>query len=242
MQSNNAGFENFGFLAWFDASRKEHLFKAGINWQATEKFAIDLNGRYTKDDYGSTLGVQDGKTGSANLDASYNFSENSMVSGYFSWQKRTRNLFTASGRNAVAPRPTLWSNDLRDRDNTFGVNAVQKDLFKGKFELKEEFTYSLSKSKYVTTLVAQIDPTLSNQGAVPNISSDLKQFRITGTYQINRSSAVLGGYLYQRLKASDYAYYAYQFGFNPTGMLPTNQQAPNYSVNTVFVAYRYSFR
>ena len=242
MQGNDEGFENFGFLAWFDASRKQHLVKAGVNWQATDKFAIDLNGRYTKDDYGSTLGVQEGETASANLDASYNFSENSMIAAYFSWQRRTRNLFTESGRNAVAPLNTLWSNDLRDRDNIFGVNATQKDLLKGKFQLKEDFTYSLSKSKYITTLEAHITPTISNQGEVPNISSELKQFRITGSYQLNRSSEILAGYTYQRLKSNDYFYNAYQLGFTPTGLLPTNQQAPNYSVNTVFVAYRYSFR
>jgi hypothetical protein len=50
------------------------------------------------------------------------------------------------------------------------------------------------------------------------------------------------GYLYQRLKSNDYYYSAYQFGFTPTSLLPTNMQAPNYSVNTVFVAYRFSFR
>lgn len=53
---------------------------------------------------------------------------------------------------------------------------------------------------------------------------------------------MLAGYLYQRLKSSDYFYSAYQFGFTPTTLLPTNQQAPNYTVNTIFVAYRYSFR
>ena len=242
MQGNDEGFENFGYLAFFDASRKEHLFKAGINWQATAKFAVDLNGRYTKDDYGSTLGVQKGETASANLDASYSFSDVSMISAYFSWQRRTRNLFTASGRNAVAPLNTLWSNDLADRDNTFGVNAAQKDLLKGKFELKEDFTYSLSKSKYITTLEANINPTLANQGEAPNISSDLKQFRLSGTYHLNRSSDISAGYLYQRLKASDYFYNAFQYGFTPTSLLPTNQSAPNYTVNTVFVAYRYNFR
>jgi len=242
LQANEEGFENFGFLAWFDASRKQHLVKAGINWQASAKFALNLSGRYTKDDYGSALGVQEGETASANVDASYNFSEDSTLAAYFSWQRRTRSLFTASGRNAVAPLSTLWSNDLADRDNTFGVNATQKDLFKGRFQLKEDFTYSLSKSKYVTTLEANINPTLSNQGEVPNISNDLKQFRVTGTYHMNGHSDVMGGYLYQRLKSNDYFYNAYQYGFTPTGLLPTNQQAPNYSVNTVFVAYRFSFR
>jgi hypothetical protein len=112
----------------------------------------------------------------------------------------------------------------------------------GKFQLREDFTYSLAKTKYITLLSANIAPNLSNQGEVPNISSDLKQLRVTGAYQFDHRSSILAGYLYQRLKANDYYYYAFQNGFTPTGLLPTNQQAPNYTVNTVFVAYRYSFR
>ena len=65
--------------------------------------------------------------------------------------------------------------------------------------------------------------------------------RATGKYAFNPSSQLLVGYLYQRLKSNDYYYSAYQYGFTPTSLLPTNMQAPNYSVNTVFVAYRYAF-
>lgn len=243
MQANDEGYENFGWLAFFDASRKQNLFKAGVHWQATDKFTIGLNGRYTKDDYfDSPLGVQDGKTGTANLDVNYGFSENNSIGGYFSWQKRTRELFTASGRDPLHPRTTLWSNDLRDRDNTVGFDGRQKGFMGGKLELREDVTYSLAKTKYVTFLEANIVPTLANQGEVPNISSELTQARVTGTYQFDRRSSLLAGYLYQRLKASDYYYYAFQYGFTPTGLLPTNQKAPDYTVNTVFVAYRYSFQ
>jgi len=243
MQANNNGFENFGFRAFFDASRRENLFKGGFTWQPTGKLSLGLNGRHAKDDYfDSALGVQNGESSSANLDANYAITEDVSFGGYASWQKRTRDLFTASGRNALAPPLALWSNTLADRENTLGLNGKQKGLFKGKFELDEDFTYSLGKSKYVTTLVQNIAATLSNQGATPNISSDLKQFRLTGTYQLNRASSLSAGYLYQRLKSNDYYYNAFQLGFTPTGLLPTNQQAPNYSVNSVFVAYRYSFR
>jgi MtrB/PioB family decaheme-associated outer membrane protein len=243
MQANNNGFENFGFRAFFDASRRENLFKGGFVWQPTSKLSLGLNGRHAKDDYfDSPLGVQNGDSSSANLDANYSITEDVSFGGYASWQKRTRDLFTATGRNAVAPLTTLWSNAFADRENTLGLNGKQRGLFKGKFELDEDFTYSLGKSKYVTALGQNIVANLSNQGATPNISNDLMQFRLTGTYQLSRASSFSAGYLYQRLKSNDYYYYAFQLGFTPTGLLPTNQQAPNYSVNTVFVAYRYSFR
>lgn len=243
MQSNDEGFENFGYRAFFDASRKQDLYKAGVTWQATSKFDVGLNGRHTKDDYyDSPLGVQNGESSSANLDANYSFNENNSVGGYFSWQKRTRELLTASGRNAVAPRTTLWSNDLGDRDNTVGLNGLQKGLFSSKFDLSEDFNYTLSKTKYVTTLVQNIAPAVGNQGETPNISNELTQFKITGAYQFDRQNSMFVGYLYQRLKSTDYYYNAYLLGFTPTSLLPTNQVAPNYTVNSVFMAYRYSFR
>ena len=243
MQANNQGFENFGYLAFFDASRKQDLFKAGAVWRVSDKFTLGLNGRHTKDDYyDSALGVQNGESSTANFDADYSYSENVSLSGYASWQKRTRSLLTATGRNAVAPLTTLWSNDLADRDNTIGVNGKQKGFLAGKLELAEDLNYSLSKSKYYTALVQNILPVIGNIGDSPNISSELTQFKLTGTYRIDRSSSVIAGYLYQRLKSSDYYYSAYQLGFTPTTLLPTNQVAPNYSVNTLFVAYRLSFR
>ena len=242
MQANNQGFENFGYLAFFDASRKEDLIKGGVVWQATDKFTLGLNGRHTKDDYNdSTLGVQNGESSTANLDANYSYTENVSLSAYASWQKRTRNLLTASGRNAVAPLATLWSNDLADRDNTIGVTGKQKGFLSGKLELAEDLNYSLSKSKYYTVLVQNILPAVGNIGDSPNISSELTQFKLTGTYRIDNASNVIAGYMYQRLKSSDYYYSAYQLGFTPTTLLPTYQVAPNYTVNTVFVAYRLNF-
>lgn len=242
MQANNQGFENFGYLAFFDASRKENLFKAGINWQLNDKFTLGVNGRHMKDDYDSILGVQNGDASSANVDLNYSVSENVSFGGYASWQKRTRDLLTASGRDALQLRTTLWANTLADRDNTLGLSGKQKGFMKGKLELSEDFTYALSKSKYYTTLVQNIPAAVGNLGTSPNISSEITQFRAMGTYDFNHSSRLMLGYLYQRLKSNDYFYNAYQYGFTPTSLLPTNQQAPNYSVNTVFVAYRYSFR
>jgi hypothetical protein len=242
MQANEEGFENYGYLAFFDASRRQNLFKAGLTWQATDKFTLGLNGRRTNDDYDSTLGVQKGDSSSANLDASFSYSENGTVAAYASWQRRSRDLLTANGRNAVALLDTLWSNNFTDRDNTLGFSGKQKSLLGGKLDLTEELNYSDSTSRYVTDLVQNINPAVGNSGSSPDIRAKTTQFRFIGAYRLNTASSILAGYVYQRLKSSDYFYSAYQLGFTPTTLLPTNQQAPNYTVNSIFVAYRYSFR
>jgi len=92
------------------------------------------------------------------------------------------------------------------------------------------------------TRLLTVAPAVGNQGEVPNVSSELTQFRVTGAYRFDRHSSLLAGYLFQRLKATDYYYNAYLYGFTPTTLLATNQQAPDYTVNMVFIAYRYSFQ
>ena len=242
MQANNQGYENFGWIAFFDASRDENTLKARVNWQATERFNLSLSGRYVKDDYfDSTLGVQDGHTESANLDGSYSLSEYSLVSAYVTWQNRQRDLLTANGRNAVAPLPNLWTNTLKDEDYTFGLSGKQKGLMGGKLELAQSLTYSLAKSMYSTALQFA-SATVGAAGDTPDIKSELTQFKFTGGYQLSKPSQIVMGYWYQRLRSSDYYYNAYQYGFTPTSLLPTNQQAPHYNVNVIFLAYNYTFQ
>ena len=244
LHSRPSGYENYGWLAYFQASRKEDLFKVGVNWQATQRFNLGLKGRYAKDDYDPTLGVQTGKTSSISLDAAYNISENNIVAAYATWQERSRDLLTAQGRLAIAPGPTpanLWTNNLKDTDNTIGINGKQSGLLGGKLDLAEDLSYSTSKSRYSTAL-QYTSATLGIDGDSPDIKSDITQLRLSGTYHANKAADVIMGYTFQRLKSDDYYYNAYQYGFTPTSLLPTNQQAPSYSVNLIYAAYRYKFQ
>jgi MtrB/PioB family decaheme-associated outer membrane protein len=241
-QAINQGYENYGWLAYYQASRKENLFKASVNWQATQQFNLGLKGRYAKDDYDPTLGVQTGKMSSISLDAAYNISENNIVAAYATWQDRSRDLLTGQGRVLVAPGPTnLWTNNLKDTDNTIGINGKQGGLLGGRLDLAEDVSYSTSKSRYSTALL-YVNPAVGVQGDTPDIKSDITQVRLSGTYHANKAADVIMGYTFQRLKSDDYYYYAYQYGYTPTTLLPTNQQAPNYSVNVIYAAYRYKFQ
>ncbi|MEI7611431.1 MAG: MtrB/PioB family decaheme-associated outer membrane protein [Betaproteobacteria bacterium] len=251
MQAVNQGFENFGYVAFFDASRKESLYKLGASWQASERLNLGLNGRFRQDKYDSTLGVQDGSSTSINLDASYTLSENSMVSAYYSWQAKQRNLLSEAGRSTTVILPTtttsgLWTNQMSNTDHTVGLNGKQKGLMGGKLDLSEDLTYSYGKAGYSTQTQYPVttctDASNASCGATPDITSKMIQFRFTGSYKIDKVSKVVMGYMYQNLRSNDYFYNAYQYGYTPATMLPTNQTAPNYSVNTVFAMYNYTFQ
>jgi MtrB/PioB family decaheme-associated outer membrane protein len=242
MQANAQGYENYGFLAYFQASRRQDLVKLGVNWHVTSKLDLGLNGRYTKDNYyDSALGVQGGKSSSLDIYANYSPSGNFTYGAYLSVQNRSRDLTSASDRNLTAPPVNLWYDSLTDKSTTIGLNAKQK-FHHDKLELTEDLAYGLSKSRYNTWLGPNIAPAVGNSGETPDIKSRLLQFRLTGSYNFSKSSRLTLGYLYQRLKSNDYFYNGYEYGFTPTALMPSNQQAPSYKVQAVYIVYRYSFQ
>ena len=136
-------------------------------------------------------------------------------------------------------------------DVMFGFGVKQKGLMGGKLELGADLTYMYNDISYNTTLnyAAQTNPATytcaSPQfytcGDLPNIVSEMTQVKLTGSYQVDKRSKVLVGYIYQMLNAADYYYNGYQYGATPNSLMPTNQQSPSYSINLVTLAYQYIF-
>lgn len=252
MQAISEGFEDLGFRAFFQASRKEQLLKAGVNWQANDRLSLSLNGRYLDDQYDdSPLGVQEGHSSSANADATYAYSDTGAVSAYLSVQNRKRDMQSWSTRSplAITASTYVFTNQLNDDGTTVGLSATQKGLMGGKLELAGDLTYSLDKTGYSTQVPNGTpgDPlcgaaTKLTCGNTPDIKNEMLRLKITGNYQLDKSSKVALGYMFQKLTSTDYYYNAYQYGYTATSMLPTNEQAPSYSVNVVSASYIYTFK
>ena len=68
------------------------------------------------------------------------------------------------------------------------------------------------------------------------------KFKLAGNYKVDKANRVVVGYLYQHLNSNDYYYNAYQTGYTPTSLMPTNQQAPSYSQSVLYASYVYEFR
>lgn len=247
-----------GFIAAPYAERKQDLFKAGVNWQATEQLDLSATGRYAKDRYNSDLGLQSGKTTGINLDATFSYSEDASVSAYVGWQNNKRDLKnSANGATAAASyallaagaAPTqIWSTEL-DEDGTFFGISTKHRLLGGKLELIGDLSYTLDKSSYSTSQNYNLTGATGCTTAasltcvgLPDIKSDLLTLKITGIYDLDKSSKVSVGYLYQKLKADDYFYNAYQYGYTPNRVIPTNQEEPDHSVSLFAVSYIYNFK
>ena len=264
-----SGIEFQQFMSFMDASRREDLAKLGANWQVNDSLSFGFKGDYTFDKYGSEYGVQNGKSYSLNLDATYAATEHSTFSAYASSQNRTRdltNLQSIASKAAVsagltstgsvtagtiaAPANASWTNTLTENDLTIGIGAKQGGLIAEKLDLSADVTYSLNKSTYDTELnytglsgngLSCSSPSFMTCGALPDIKSDLLQLKLVGTYKIDKDRKLRAGYLFRRLNATDYMYNTYQYGSTPATLMPTNQQAPNYAVNVFSVAYDISY-
>lgn len=268
IMGQNAG-DFRGFYPFFDASRKEQMLKAGVNWQTSEKLSVGLGGRYTDDKYDSTYGVQKGNSWSLNLDATYGYSENASISAYLTQQHRQRELTdlqrsptqatsaaTTSATSAASiaiPSGATWTDQLKDNETTVGLGAKQGGLIGSRLELAEDLTYSLGQTGYGTQLnyatttstasgsLTCSSPQILSCGDLPVIRNRMLQFKFTGRYTLDKNSKIGFGYLFQQLKSNDYYYNGLQYGYTPSTLMPTNQQSPNYSVNVVTASYIYNF-
>lgn len=247
MQTSSEGLQNFGYVPYFDASRREQQVKAGVNWRASDKITVGVNGRYLDDKYDSDLGVKKGHAWGLNLDASFRYNRDGTISAYWSIQKRQRDLLSSADKSPLAPvaPDTLWTNQMDDNNNTIGLSLKQSNLLAGKLELNGNISYSLGKTRYSTqadncTNVLCGDPSV-NTGALPDIKNEMLKIKMTGIYQVDKSSKVALSYLYQKLKSDDYYYTAYQLGSTDVTVLPTNQLAPNHSVSLLGASYIYNF-
>ncbi|MDR2239210.1 MAG: MtrB/PioB family decaheme-associated outer membrane protein [Zoogloeaceae bacterium] len=226
-----------GWVAFFQSSRRQDVYKTGVNWQVTPEIELGLNARHSRDDYydADVVGVQKGRTTGVDLYANFNPSEEMSYGAWASYQKRDRDM-RSSASNANLNQ--IWHNALDDKDNSFGLFGKQK-LLDGKLVFSEDFSYSFNKTGYKTKL--PYDPANANNGSLPDIKSRLTQFRLNATYHVDKTSSIGAGYLYQKLRSNDYYYDMYDAA-PPILALPAYLQEPNYRVHAVYLTYRYSFQ
>ncbi len=242
-----------GFNPYFDASRNQNMLKSGASWQATPQLSFSGNARYTDDKYLEMYGVQRGHSWGVDLDSSYIYRAQGTITVYFTQQERTRDLTDIQRSPYQAPSATVpsgatFSNNMRDRDSTLGLNIKQAGLMHGKLDLAGDVAVSLGRTDYYTILNYSLlsglpcnAPSVGSCGSPPTIRNQMIQLKLTGHYQLEKATKLSLGYTYRTLRSDDFYYNALQYSFTPTGVLPTNQPAPSYTQNVLYASVVHSF-
>ena len=150
-----------------------------------------------------------------------------------------------------------WSENQADRVNTLGVGFKMQGLVSKAFDLDANLSYSravtpigVSGGAYFGNGSNAAAPAFNNiyvaAESFPDITSEVIELRLKGTYAIDKTSSIGVHYLYRRLKSSDWQYDAYAnaaLGVLAIPVFPgTNMTAPNYDVQAIGVTYIYRFR
>lgn len=168
-------------------------------------------------------------------------------------------ITTIAQRNANGKMdPCLnWSKLTKDKVDTLGLVFRQKNLMAGKLDLTGSLIYSRARTdidvnggSYANNPLALAGAPALGAGvpaifyisaaALPTVTTNTVTLRLSGNYALDKASSVRVLYSYQHMTSTDYMYDGYQYGTG-TNYLPTNQTAPNYTVNLIAVSYLRSF-
>ena len=149
----------------------------------------------------------------------------------------------------------MWSEKQRDRVHTLGLGARYRGLLAGRLDLSGELAYTKARTPISVTGGTYYGNGVPNSPTAnvwvaaesfPDITSELTQLRLSGTYALDKQSSIRVMYIYGRLKSSDWAYDAY--ANSVLGVLAVQNYlgpgitSPSYDVNVIGVSYVYRFR
>ena len=148
-----------------------------------------------------------------------------------------------------------WGTNMVDNVNTVGLRFKYNGLMAGRLDLLGDLLYSgartsngmgggtYSNSPFAVAGRPAVVPAAFFIPAanLPDVKSNLYEFKITGQYALDKASALRLFYWYQRLTSNDYAYDGMQYG-TITSVMPTNQQSPNYNVSVIGLSYLYHWQ
>jgi hypothetical protein len=144
---------------------------------------------------------------------------------------------------------------MRDKVDTLGAAYTHKGLLGGKLDLSGSAAFSRARTtndpaggNYVNNPLAVAGAPAGTTAAyfiaaqaLPVVTTNTVDLKLAGSYALTKASAVRVGYRYQHMTSNDWSYEGLQFG-GLTGVLPTNELSPNFTVHTITLSYLYTFR
>ena len=182
--------------------------------------------------------------------AGMSYGANSNTTGTSAFVGGCVNSVQAMNNSAKTDPCRNWFTNMNDDVDTVGFGIKHKGFLNGKLNLNGDFLYSFARTligvdggQYVQTPASVTGRPYYYLSAtdMPTVKTQTFQFKLDAKYSINKPSALHLSYMYQHLLSSDYIYTGTQFSGTPTGVTPTLEQSPIYSIHAIGLSYIYNF-
>jgi len=159
-------------------------------------------------------------------------------------------LLQRNNNNKVDPCLN-WSANMLDKANTVGFGlrgkASDLDLTGNVILTRARWDNTVSGGNWANNILngpggapTTIAAWFIAATPTPTVTTDTVEVHLSGKYAISKLQSVRVAYSFQRMTSVDWAYEGMQFG-SLSGILPSNEQPFNYSVNVVGVSYVLTF-
>jgi hypothetical protein len=232
--------------------RFDDYYQSTFGLQSSRNWSVNLDSSYAfNEDFSGHLfytyqDIQNKTTGS-----SYANNSNTGITRAGSVIGGCVNNVLALNNNAKTDPCRDWLSNMGNNINTVGLGVKHKGLLSGKLELNGDFLLSLAKTttdvsggqySQVTGANAVNGPFYYIPAAnMPDVNTQVYQFKLNAKYNFSKSSAAHLTYSFQHMSSNDYIYTGMNQLGTPAGVMPTNMQAPVYSVHAVGLSYIYNF-
>jgi putative beta-barrel porin MtrB/PioB len=147
-----------------------------------------------------------------------------------------------------------WFTEMTDKTDTYGLTAEHKNLLASKLDIGAEVVFSRARSdngvsggNYANNPLAVTGATGVTVAAyyipataLPTVLTNSVELRLNARYALSSASTLRLAYIYGDLTTNDYAYQGMQFG-GLSGVLPSLETAPHYTVHVIALSYAHRY-
>jgi MtrB/PioB family decaheme-associated outer membrane protein len=219
------------------ADRKRDTVRLTVNWMVSDPLSLNFRADESRDDYTGRdlnafdLGPRKGRGSNYSLDAAYVFNERVTATAWYSSDENRFEDATCQPNAADVCTANLFSADLRNISDTYGLGLRAK--VSSKIDIGADLVDSKVRDEMNTAALAAIPATVPS---LSDIHTKVTSFKLYGKYALDRKSGVRVDYIYDRYQTDDWTWANWVYSDGTTVL-----QNPDQKVNFVGVSYYYRF-
>lgn len=212
-------------MAFYEASRTYDSVNADLHYTPTNGVTGGVSATYVHDNYPSMMaGITSDNTITVGPDLDIRFTDSVATHLFYNYERIYQNMEGSTGSATASPESV--SETTTNSLHTAGAALDWKPS--DRLKIKGTYVFAYGDTAYSYYVSPNFNP---NLGAVPDITTVMHNFSLTGEYEVMPGVSVWTGYSFQHLAIADF-----QNNWGVTSysnyLLPGDTN-PNYNVHTI---------